>query len=104
MTLEFKAKMRGNVLVGVNPMGLKQEVNNQIQYVKDQGAFEGPKKVLVLGGSSSYGLASRINLAFGAGADTISVSHGGDHDLRKTLVSQAGITISFSAKQQRLRG
>ena len=85
MTLEFKAKMRGNVLVGVNPMGLKQEVNNQIQYVKSQGTYEGPKKVLVLGGSSSYGLASRINLAFGAGADTISVSHGGGPRSEKNL-------------------
>ena len=49
MTLEFKAKMRGNVLVGANPMGLKQEVNNQIQYVKSQGTYEGPKKVLEIG-------------------------------------------------------
>lgn len=85
MTLEFKAKMRGNVLVGVNPMGLKQEIQNQIQYVKEQGTYEGPKKVLVLGGSSSYGLASRINLAFGAGADTISVSQGGGPRTPKNL-------------------
>lgn len=85
MTLEFKAKMRGNVLVGVNPMGLKQEIENQIQYVKEQGTYEGPKKVLVLGGSSSYGLASRINMAFGAGADTISVSHGGGPRSPKNL-------------------
>lgn len=66
--------MRGNVSFGVNPIGCKQEVKNQINYVKEQGRFEGPKKVLIIGASSSYGLASRINLAFGAGADTIGIS------------------------------
>ncbi|XJS10840.1 bifunctional NADH-specific enoyl-ACP reductase/trans-2-enoyl-CoA reductase [Aerococcaceae bacterium WGS1372] len=66
--------MRGNVSIGVNPIGCKQEVHNQIQYVKEQGTYEGPKRVLIIGASSSYGLATRISLAFGAGADTIGVS------------------------------
>lgn len=72
--LNFEHKMRGNVSFGVNPIGLKQEVTNQINYVKEQGSYEGPKKVLIIGASSSYGLATRITLAFGAGADTIGVS------------------------------
>lgn len=72
--LEFKQNIRGNIALGVNPVGCKQEVLNQINYVKEQGSFEGPKKVLIIGASSSYGLATRINLAFGAGADTIGVS------------------------------
>lgn len=72
--LNFEHKMRGNVSFGVNPIGLKQEVTNQINYVKEQGTYEGPKKVLIIGASSSYGLATRITLAFGAGADTIGVS------------------------------
>ena len=66
--------MWGNVSLGVNPIGCKQEVQNQIDYVKEQGSYEGPKKVLIIGASSSYGLATRISLAFGAGADTIGVS------------------------------
>lgn len=66
--------MRGNVSFGVNPIGCKQEVINQINYVKEQGPYEGPKKVLIIGSSSSYGLATRITLAFGAGADTVGVS------------------------------
>lgn len=66
--------MRGNVSIGVNPIGCKQEVLNQIEYVKEQGTYEGPKRVLIIGASSSYGLATRISLAFGAGADTIGVS------------------------------
>lgn len=74
MMIKFEHKMRGNVSFGVNPIGCKQDVLNQIDYVKEQGHYEGPKKVLIIGASSSYGLASRINLAFGAGADTIGVS------------------------------
>lgn len=72
--IKFEHKMRGNVSFGVNPIGCKQDVLNQIDYVKEQGHYEGPKKVLIIGASSSYGLASRINVAFGAGADTIGVS------------------------------
>lgn len=72
--LNFKQNIRGNVALGINPVGLKQEVLNQINYVKNKGTYEGPKKVLIIGASSSYGLATRINLAFGAGADTIGVS------------------------------
>ncbi|UUX33580.1 enoyl-ACP reductase FabV [Fundicoccus culcitae] len=72
--MKFEHKLRGNVSFGVNPIGCKQEVLNQINYVKEQGAYDGPKKVLIIGASSSYGLATRISLAFGAKADTIGVS------------------------------
>lgn len=72
--LEFKQNIRGNVALGINPLGCKQEVWNQIDYVKRKGTYEGPKKVLIIGASSSYGLATRISLAFGTGADTIGVS------------------------------
>lgn len=74
MTLTFKQNIRGNVALGVNPIGCKQEVLNQIEYVKNKGNYQGPKKVLIIGASSSYGLATRISLAFGAGADTIGLS------------------------------
>ena len=73
--LQFKQNIRGNVALGVNPIGCKQEVLNQIEYVKDKGTYEAPKKVLIIGASSSYGLATRISLAFGAGADTIGISY-----------------------------
>nr|WP_205598643.1 enoyl-ACP reductase FabV [Clostridium niameyense] len=72
--IKVKPRLQGNISRGVNPLGCRQEVLNEISYVKEQGKFKGPKKVLVLGASSSYGLASRISLAFGSGADTIGVS------------------------------
>ncbi|WP_232697614.1 enoyl-ACP reductase FabV [Brevibacillus daliensis] len=70
----IEAKLSGNVARAAHPLGCQADVMSQIQYVKEQGKFEGPKKVLILGASSSYGLASRISLAFGAQADTIGVS------------------------------
>ncbi|MEG0254750.1 enoyl-ACP reductase FabV [Vagococcus sp.] len=72
--MKVEMKLKGNVARAVNPYGCKQEVLNQINYVKEQGAYDGAKKVLVLGASSSYGLASRITTAFGSQADTIGVS------------------------------
>ncbi|MGF2053573.1 enoyl-ACP reductase FabV [Vagococcus fluvialis] len=72
--MKLEMKLKNNAARSVNPYGCKQEVLNQINYVKEQGSYEGPKKVLVLGSSSSYGLASRITAAFGAHADTIGVS------------------------------
>src|SRR5699024_6345285 len=58
----------------VNPYGCRQEILNQISYVENKGHYDGAKKALIIGGSSSYGLASRITQAFGSGADTISVA------------------------------
>ncbi|GEK91249.1 enoyl-ACP reductase FabV [Alkalibacterium kapii] len=73
--MDFKQNIRGNVAISVNPLGRKQQVLNHINYIKSKGSYEGPKKVLIIGASSSYGLATRISLAFGAGADTIGVSY-----------------------------
>lgn len=67
-------KLQGNIARSVNPKGCRQEILNEINYVKSLGTYIGPKKVLILGASSSYGLASRITAAFGSGADTIGVS------------------------------
>lgn len=60
----------------VHPYGLKMEVLKQIEYCKSAKQFKGPKKVLIIGASSGFGLASRIAAAFGgAKADTIGVSY-----------------------------
>ncbi|UEL46413.1 enoyl-ACP reductase FabV [Terrisporobacter hibernicus] len=72
--MKIEAKLVGNVARAAHPQGCKVGVQKQIEYIKEKGKFEGPKKVLILGASSSYGLSSRIALAFGSGADTIGVS------------------------------
>lgn len=66
-------KVRGFICTTAHPVGCKTNVENQIRYTKEHGSFSGPKKVLVIGSSTGYGLASRITLAFGAGADTLGI-------------------------------
>lgn len=66
-------KVRGFICTTAHPLGCKQNVKNQIDYVKGKGKIDGAKKVLVIGASTGYGLASRIVSAFGMGAATIGV-------------------------------
>jgi len=68
-------EIKGNVARNCHPIGLKQTVLDQIQHIESVGSIYGPKKVLIIGASSGYGLAARIALAFGGGADTIGVSY-----------------------------
>ena len=70
----IKPKIRGFICTTTHPTGCAQNVREQINYTQQQGSQEnGPKRVLVIGSSSSYGLASRITAAFGYGAATIGV-------------------------------
>lgn len=66
-------KTRGFICLTSHPKGCEQNVKNQISYVKSKGAINGPKKVLVIGASTGFGLASRITSAFGSNAATIGV-------------------------------
>lgn len=69
----IEPKMRGFICLTSHPKGCEQNVVNQINYVKSKGAIDGPKKVLVIGASTGFGLASRITSAFGSNASTIGV-------------------------------
>lgn len=70
----IKPKVRGFVCVTAHPAGCAAHVQEQIAYVMSKGTLaNGPKKVLVIGASTGYGLASRISAAFGSGAATIGV-------------------------------
>jgi enoyl-[acyl-carrier protein] reductase/trans-2-enoyl-CoA reductase (NAD+) len=69
----IEPKMRGFICLTSHPKGCEQNVINQINYVKSKGAINGPKKVLVIGASTGFGLASRITSAFGSNASTIGV-------------------------------
>lgn len=67
-------KVRGFICTTAHPTGCQAHVQQQINYIKHQDAIKGCKKVLVIGASTGYGLASRIVAAFGADAQTIGVS------------------------------
>ncbi len=70
----IKPSIRSNVFTNAHPKGSKAYVQSLIDETKGLDSFEGPKNVLIIGGSSGYGLASRVALAFGAKANTINVS------------------------------
>lgn len=70
----IKPKVRGFVCVTAHPEGCAAHVREQIRVVRQRGPLlSGPRKVLVLGASTGYGLATRIVSAFGAGAATLGV-------------------------------
>ena len=69
----IEPRMRGFICLTAHPVGCAQNVKNQIEYVTSKGKIDGAKKVLVIGASTGFGLASRITSAFGCDAATIGV-------------------------------
>ena len=68
----IKPRVRGFMCITSHPVGCEANVQSQIDYVTQQGTINGgPKKVLVIGASTGYGLASRITAAFTSNADTL---------------------------------
>lgn len=67
-------KVRGFICVTAHPLGCEKNVREQIDITKAKGtSTTGPKRVLVIGASTGYGLASRVTAAFGYGAATLGV-------------------------------
>lgn len=66
-------KVREFICTTAHPTGCAENVARQVKYVTEKGSIQGPKKVLVIGASTGYGLASRITAAFGCGADTLGI-------------------------------
>ncbi|MDG1945956.1 MAG: trans-2-enoyl-CoA reductase family protein [Halioglobus sp.] len=70
----IKPRVRGFLCITTHPTGCDVNVRRQMEYVKGKGPIEGgPKRVLVIGASTGYGLASRVTAAFGSGAATLGV-------------------------------
>ncbi len=74
----MEPKIRGGICMNAHPAGCAEETRLQIEYMekkfKSEQPATGPRRVLVIGSSTGYGLASRIAAAFGYGAATIGVS------------------------------
>ena len=79
-----KPSIRSNVFLNAHPKGTKAYVSGLIEEAKLLEPFQGPKKVLIIGGSSGYGLSSRVALAVAAGASTINVSYEGAPSEKRT--------------------
>lgn len=93
-------KILRNVSLSAHPIGCRRAVEEQVAWVKAHKtasaeeayptatALDLPKRVLILGGSTGYGLSSRIVAAFAGGADTISVSF--EREPSETKTATAG--------------
>ena len=92
----IKSRMRGFISLTAHPVGCEQSVLKQIDYVKSKGKIVGPKKVLVIGASTGFGLASRISSAFGSDAATIGVFFEKEPQLEKTASPGWYNTAAFS--------
>ncbi len=71
--MNVKPKVRGFICTTAHPDGCRELVKSQIEYVKSKKHSNGPKKVLVIGASMGYGLASRIVSAYSFGAATLGI-------------------------------
>ena len=69
----IRPRVRGFVCVTTHPTGCARNVETQIEHARAHPIADPPRSVLVLGSSASYGLGSRIALAFGGGAATFGV-------------------------------
>tara|TARA_R110000868_G_scaffold8205_3_gene42481 strand:- start:73743 stop:74939 length:1197 start_codon:yes stop_codon:yes gene_type:complete len=92
----IKPKVRGFICTTAHPEGCATHVQQQIDYMKQHPISEaGPKKVLVIGASTGYGLASRITAAFGYGAQTIGVFFEREASDKRTATAGWYNTVAF---------
>jgi enoyl-[acyl-carrier protein] reductase/trans-2-enoyl-CoA reductase (NAD+) len=93
----IKPKVRGFVCVTAHPAGCAAHVGEWISYVKSKGTIKnGPKKVLVIGSSTGYGLASRVTAAFGSGAATLGIFYERPSEEGRTATPGWYNTIGFT--------
>lgn len=88
-------KVKGFICTTAHPKGCEESVKRQIEYTKKKGTVEGPKKVLVIGSSTGYGLASRIAVTYGYGADTIGVAFERESNGKRTATAGWYNTMAF---------
>lgn len=96
MNMIVHPKVRGFICTTAHPQGCAEHVQEQIDYVRKRSPITGgPKKVLVIGASTGYGLASRIVSAFGCGAATIGVFFERPAEGKRTATAGWYNTVAF---------
>lgn len=79
----IQEKIRSNVAMSAHPMGMKKYLEDNLNIASKLAKFNAPKNVLILGGSSGYGLALRLLLAEN-GSNIINVSFERAYDEKKS--------------------
>lgn len=90
-----KPKVKNYICVTAHPEGCKENVQRQIEYVKKNGKIDIPGKVLVIGSSTGYGLASRICAAWSGNASTIGVCYEKPSNGKRTATAGWYNTAAF---------
>jgi len=99
----IKPKIRGFICTTAHPTGCAAHVQEQIDYVKSQSPITGgPKKVLVVGASTGYGLSTRIMTAFGCQAQTIGVFFEKESSRNRTATAGWYNSTAFEQKAQQV--
>ncbi len=91
----IEPKVKGFICMTAHPEGCKENVARQISYIKKLGKTSGPKKVLVIGASTGYGLASRIAATYACDASTIGIMYEKPATDRRTATPGWYNTIAF---------
>ena len=69
-----KPRIRGFICTNAHSVGCHQNVQNQVNYIKETAATkQNGLNVLVVGASTGYGLASRIALTWAYAAKSIGI-------------------------------
>lgn len=99
----IEPKVRGFICTTAHPTGCRVNVANQIAYAKDQQkklsshSDISPKKALVIGSSTGYGLATRISLAYTYQASTIGVMYEKEASGNRTATAGWYNTAAFES-------
>ncbi len=96
-----EARVKDFICTTAHPVGCAENVKRQIEYVKSKEKVDGAKKVLVIGSSTGYGLASRIAVAFGYGADTLGVMFEKESNGRRTATAGFYNTRAFEEEAKK---
>jgi enoyl-[acyl-carrier protein] reductase / trans-2-enoyl-CoA reductase (NAD+) len=100
----IQRRIRGAVCLSVHPQGCEQHVREQVAFITSLPALpRGPRKALILGASTGYGLASRIAAAFGSRAETIGVFYERPSDEERTA-SAGWYNSAFFEEEARAAG
>lgn len=82
--MKIKETVKANVSLKAHPIGLKTIMNTYFNEIENNNDIDGAKNVLILGGSSGYGLATRIVASSKMHANTINVCYENEPEKKRT--------------------
>ena len=99
----IRPSIRSNVFLNAHPKGIQAYIQSLFNEAEKFQKFTGPKNVLIIGGSSGYGLTSRVALAVASGANTLNVSFEGAPSDKKTGSAGFWNNVYFLEEAKKLK-